>query len=226
MKKKSATVADLLRHARLRNGLTQTELAERIGLRQPSIAQWENGAPIPDDRLKQLVRILGQFTGKYRHEEEVYLPSGGPSTLGVWAARSRVEKRWTQSELAEKAGVSPQTISNIETGRFPNPRKSTVEALERAFKKEFPSEVKKEIEEEATIEGLGARVVDVEEVKSHDDFPACSGIYVLYDVRGFITYVGKSKNIRDRIRTHSEKAWFKDSRVVQSGAYVELLMVA
>ena len=55
MRKKIPTVGDLLRHDRLSNGLTQAELAERIGLRQPSsIAQWENGYPsivMPDPNL-------------------------------------------------------------------------------------------------------------------------------------------------------------------------------
>lgn len=30
----------------------------------------------------------------------------------------RTERRWTQAELAERVGVSRQTINSIETGRF------------------------------------------------------------------------------------------------------------
>jgi transcriptional regulator with XRE-family HTH domain len=223
MPKKNSKIGDLLRHARLKNGMTQAELAKRLGLKQPaSIANWENGQqPIPDDRLKQLVRILGPFTDMPRQSQEDYPPASGPSTLGVWVNRTRLKQGLTQSELKDKARLSLQAISNIETGRSPNPRKSTVERLEKALGKEFPSDAKAEIAKEATTEGLGL-VVDIEEVKSHEDFPACSGIYVLYDQRGFITYVGKGKTIKDRIRVHSEKAWFKDPRVVQSGAYIEI----
>lgn len=30
----------------------------------------------------------------------------------------RTERRWTQAELAQKVGVSRQTINSVETGRF------------------------------------------------------------------------------------------------------------
>lgn len=30
----------------------------------------------------------------------------------------RIERRWTQAELATRVGVSRQTINSIETGRF------------------------------------------------------------------------------------------------------------
>lgn len=37
----------LVKEARLRAGLTQTELAERLGTRQPVVARWETGAAEP-----------------------------------------------------------------------------------------------------------------------------------------------------------------------------------
>ena len=37
----------LVKEARLRAGLTQRELAERLGTRQPVIARWESGAAEP-----------------------------------------------------------------------------------------------------------------------------------------------------------------------------------
>ena len=44
---------------RMRLGLTQAALAERIGVTQPRISAWENGkADIPAKRQRQIARIL------------------------------------------------------------------------------------------------------------------------------------------------------------------------
>ena len=51
---------DLLREARLRAGLTQAELARRVGTSQPAVARWESGAVQPSfERLRELVRACG-----------------------------------------------------------------------------------------------------------------------------------------------------------------------
>jgi len=48
---------ELIREARLRAGLTQAELGERIGLQQSVIARWERGAVIPSfETLRQAIR--------------------------------------------------------------------------------------------------------------------------------------------------------------------------
>ena len=49
--------AALLREARLRSGLTQEALAERVGTNRPQIARWEAGAVAPSlDTLLDLIR--------------------------------------------------------------------------------------------------------------------------------------------------------------------------
>ncbi len=45
----------------------------------------------------------------------------------------REERMWTQGRLAEKAGVSPTTVSGIESGRISRPHFGTVEKLGRAL---------------------------------------------------------------------------------------------
>jgi transcriptional regulator with XRE-family HTH domain len=48
---------DLIREARLRAGLTQAELGERIGQPQSVIARWERGAVTPSfETLREAVR--------------------------------------------------------------------------------------------------------------------------------------------------------------------------
>jgi transcriptional regulator with XRE-family HTH domain len=52
--------AALLREARLRAGLTQEALAERVGTNRPQIARWEAGAVAPSlDTLLDLIRACG-----------------------------------------------------------------------------------------------------------------------------------------------------------------------
>lgn len=48
--------ASLLREARLRAGLTQSQLAERAGTTQSAVARWETGGTRPS--LETLVRLI------------------------------------------------------------------------------------------------------------------------------------------------------------------------
>jgi transcriptional regulator with XRE-family HTH domain len=45
----------------------------------------------------------------------------------------REERMWTQGRLAEEAGVSPTTVSGIESGRISRPHFGTVKKLARAL---------------------------------------------------------------------------------------------
>jgi transcriptional regulator with XRE-family HTH domain len=52
--------ADLIRQARLRAGVTQRELGERIGRPQSQIARWESGRVEPSlETLRRVVRACG-----------------------------------------------------------------------------------------------------------------------------------------------------------------------
>lgn len=44
-----------IRHQRLKIGLTQTELAERIGVRQAAISEYESGEKVPG--VENLIRL-------------------------------------------------------------------------------------------------------------------------------------------------------------------------
>jgi transcriptional regulator with XRE-family HTH domain len=48
-------------------------------------------------------------------------------------ATIREERMWTQRRLAEEAGVSPTTVSGIESGRISRPHFGTVRKLSRAL---------------------------------------------------------------------------------------------
>jgi transcriptional regulator with XRE-family HTH domain len=68
--------ADLLRHARLRAGLTQAELGRRIGRPQSQIARWESGRVEPSlETLCRLVRACGlELTYALANYDDSYVP--------------------------------------------------------------------------------------------------------------------------------------------------------
>jgi transcriptional regulator with XRE-family HTH domain len=69
--------------------------------------------------------------------------------LGEQIATLREEKTLTQVELAEKANISPSTLSQIESGRVPRPHVGTVRKIARALGVE-PAELRKASPEELT----------------------------------------------------------------------------
>ena len=50
-------IGDLIREARERAGMTQAELARRLGTDQPSVSRWEQGKRTPR-RLDEIMGIL------------------------------------------------------------------------------------------------------------------------------------------------------------------------
>jgi transcriptional regulator with XRE-family HTH domain len=55
------TLATAIRLARRRADLSQIELAERLGIRQSSVSQWERGTTEPTGR--RLVHLIGELPG-------------------------------------------------------------------------------------------------------------------------------------------------------------------
>jgi transcriptional regulator with XRE-family HTH domain len=63
----------LIREARLRAGLKQTELAHAVGTTQSAVARWESGNVTPNfERLREIVRACGLEIGYglYRRDDE------------------------------------------------------------------------------------------------------------------------------------------------------------
>jgi transcriptional regulator with XRE-family HTH domain len=68
--------SDILRGARLRAGLTQTELGRRTGRPQPQIARWESGRVEPSlETLVELIRACGfELTYSLANYDDSYVP--------------------------------------------------------------------------------------------------------------------------------------------------------
>lgn len=86
---------DRLADIRKRRGLTQTQLAERLGVEQPTVQRWEKGKREPDlGQLQALAGVLGVTAGELL-EGDIASPVGprlfvkGEVAAGVW--RTAVE---------------------------------------------------------------------------------------------------------------------------------------
>jgi len=214
---KRQNLGDLIRIRRIGSGLTQAELAQKVGVSQPSISHFESGKSVPSSsQLKSLHRILGGLI-ESRSSADDRQPPGESSPLGVWLNNVRTRKGLTVSELAQLSGLTSATIYNIESGRIDNPQMGTRDALIRALGETPDSETIEATEEASKIEGLGSLI----DFNPHDEgsLPTGSGVYVFYDISDRPIYVGESGDIRGRIREHIEKFWFKRP-IVEYGAYV------
>ena len=70
-----------IRQLRIRNGLTQAELAERLGIQQSAIAHWEAGNTRPStERLAQLAGALGTTVDRIVATSD----DGEPPTTGCF----------------------------------------------------------------------------------------------------------------------------------------------
>jgi transcriptional regulator with XRE-family HTH domain len=206
-----------LRTARLQSDLTQADLAKRLGLKRGVISNWEAGWDSPgSDSFDKLVEIFGPGIGAGHSTVDT---GTAPSALGQWLRKSREAKGWTLAELGKRASLSGPAIYKIESGKTRTPSKGTIRQLERALGKKLDPDSAREFTEESSIEGLG----EFETFDPYDQslWPSSPGVYVLYDIAERPLYVGQSNSIKDRLRDHEQKFWFKRP-IVDSASYVSI----
>ena len=203
---------DEIKRSRKAAGLSQASLAERVNVTQGAVSSWETGRAKP--RPEQLAAVFSVFSG-----DEPVAEASPSQAYGEWLRASRDALGQTREQVAASAGVSAIQIYNIETGRTSNPREKTRKALERALDMRAPQELVQAVDQSSEIAGVG-RMSDFDP-HSEDDFPREPGVYVFYDISDRPIYVGKSANIRDRIRGHVDKFWYR-SPIVEKAAYVRV----
>jgi transcriptional regulator with XRE-family HTH domain len=207
-------IGSAIKSARQQNALSQVELAEKLGVTQGTISNWEEGKKALDpDTITRLKTVLG----KDFVVSEGNAQGDGSSVLAAWLSKNRQQADLTVAQLAERSGVSVPTIYGIEAGRAENPRRRTINLLEGALDRKFDGEFQEEVRQASTIGGIG-EFHDFDPY-SHDDWPSEPGVYVFYDIAGRPVYVGMADDISDRIRVHHEKFWFKQP-IVQGAAYI------
>ena len=89
--KTTDTLGQRIARLRRERGLTQVELAERLGITQPAVSDYENDdTRLPADVAVQIARILGVST-----DELLGLKEAGPTTA-AGARNRRLQRRLQQ----------------------------------------------------------------------------------------------------------------------------------
>lgn len=216
-----------IRRAREREGLTQAALADKLGVTQGSVANWEAGAQPKGANESRLEEVLGPLSTKKaskssgaRDVKTPTTPNSEVSSFGGWLRNQRTKAAMSVPELAKSAKITTVAIYNIESGKSQNPQAATMNSLAKALKQVVPPDVVTETEEEQAIVGLGS-LTDFDP-NAQPDWPQCSGVYVLYDISQRPIYVGKAtKNISNRLRSHLSTFWFR-TPIVHFGSYIEV----
>ena len=211
---KTNNLAERIRKRRDANALSQTELAERLHVSQPTISLWEIGKAAPNkDQLLKLNEILGGLTPT----SEAVTEAESQAPIAAWLSRAMAKKDLTATELAAKADVSVLTVYNILGGRAQNPHPRTIAALEKALGDKFES--KDDPLEAPEIAGVG-RLIDFNPYEEKE-LPTTAGVYVLYDISQRPIYVGKRSQIAVRLKDHRTRFWY-NKPLVETGAYIEI----
>ncbi len=198
-----------IRELRIRAGWSQKELAERVNVSQVTVSCWETGKSTPRPQQREsLEAVLGTV--------ETVESSIGSSSITTWVKQRRVSLGYSVPELATRAGLTPPAIYRIESGLTSNLRVKTRRKLEKVLGP-VPAETAQEAATEAEVVGLGA--FEDFDPYENDDRPTGAGIYVLYDISERPVYVGQGGNVRQRIRAHEDKFWFKRP-IVESASWI------
>jgi transcriptional regulator with XRE-family HTH domain len=99
-------LGDHLRKGRLKLGLLQREVAQRLGTDVDSICRWETGYSQPKPYLiPRIVDFLG------------YAPWTAPATFGQWLLMARRTVGYSRERLADRLGVDEGTVFGWERDR-------------------------------------------------------------------------------------------------------------
>ncbi|MBI4220347.1 MAG: helix-turn-helix domain-containing protein [Chloroflexi bacterium] len=108
------SIGDHIRKRRLDLGLPQREVAERIGVAETTVWDWENNRSPEIHVMPRVIAFLG------------YLPGGNTTTSTTFSerlVRTRIELGLSRRNLALWLGVDEGTIQQWERGRTPTFRR-------------------------------------------------------------------------------------------------------
>jgi transcriptional regulator with XRE-family HTH domain len=180
--------------------LSQQQLADKLGVSQPLISQWESGGVEPNhEMLEKLSAVL-----EVDLEET---PFG--LDLGEWLRRQREKNGLSREDLARKAKVSPLTIYFIENGTTKSPQKATLQGLQEVLGK-LPGNVSEDVEELrefGDFEYLGPFPIDKWKENMSEGRIPC--IYVFYDSLNRPVRIGETEDLERRIRDYLQMYWFR-----------------
>jgi transcriptional regulator with XRE-family HTH domain len=109
---KLKALGDHIRKRRLDLGLLQRETAERMGVDETTICNWESNRTSPQiHQVPEVIRFLG------------YNPLQVPETLSDTLRLARKVQGLTQKEMARRLGIDPTTLARWERGKSRPSRK-------------------------------------------------------------------------------------------------------
>lgn len=203
-----------IKEARASLEMSQEDFGNILGMSGSSVSMLERGETSPITVEKDDSNYLSWKAVLMGNKDQI---KNLPNPIAAWLKLMRKRNKLTIEQLSTKSSVSDYEIRSIERGELPRSRKS-IEQLEMTFGEKSP-EIKKNKLEDNFIPNVGG----LEDFNPHNinDRPICSGIYVFYDISDRPIYVGESKNIRNRIKQHEEKFWFKQP-IVEYAAYIKI----
>lgn len=109
------SIGEKIRNLRKQAGMTQSQLADIMGVKTDAISKWESGRVknIPAKKIRKMasyfkVSLEYLMPGIYDYDDEV--------RLGDRLYELRQQANLTQSEVANKAGIKERRYCNIEEG--------------------------------------------------------------------------------------------------------------
>lgn len=102
-----------LRACRIAHGLTQVELAQKVGVSYRTIKRWEKGRIVRAARVKGIINFLNNEDPKTKNVRPI---------LKNDLKKFRESQGLSQQDIAVKLGVSLPTIKRWEGGGSPRPR--------------------------------------------------------------------------------------------------------
>jgi len=139
-----------IREARETAGISQADLAEKLGVSGATISNWENRASEP--REEQRERVLGwlERTENAAAKRETRSPDRDAADDEPLAGNSALQslreiyKYWPQARIAEALSLSQATVSNwLRTGTVTSKYSSALQRLQTELTKETRGQVQK-----------------------------------------------------------------------------------
>lgn len=120
--KKLTNFPQKLREERKKRGMTQQEVADKIGINRGSYSNWENGKREPTlDNIIKLANIL-DVTVDYllgrsdNFSNTIVLSKNNMKSFSKRLKELRLEKNQTQQQLADELGVNRVNVTRWEKG--------------------------------------------------------------------------------------------------------------
>lgn len=155
------------------SGLTQSKLAEKIGLSRQSVNDWLNKRDIPDELLYKICEVINRNPKDFIEEEDdenneieinnITLNHKIKDNIGKILVELRKELDINQKDLANKLGVKQGTISNWERNERTPDHKNLIK-LSKILNKPLSFFIEGDVENDSTNTNS-----DINKIETIDD---------------------------------------------------------